>query len=195
MDGNGFSTQGAPVRRSVAGFLVGNVAVINTRRRANSGRAGDPGIDLGAIDAAGVRMSETSHESCQPRAGAGLRRRIRRQRRHIRGLENARTKARTLARLQSEARTHKRVWFQFGVILDVLLQRHRRMPFAGYREADNKGRTFRVQIVVAQNFAAMFADDAINRYSGPSPSPGHVFGRNERSKMCSDRQCGAVVAE
>jgi len=29
-------------------------------------------------------------------------------------LENGRTKARTVARLQSEARTHKRVWFQFA---------------------------------------------------------------------------------
>src|SRR6266852_6055587 len=48
-----------------------------------------------------------------------------------------------------------------------------------YREADDKGRSFRVQVVVTHNFAAMFADDAIANTQAQTGTLADVLGGKE----------------
>src|SRR5208337_481460 len=49
-----------------------------------------------------------------------------------------------------------------------------------YREADDKGGSFRVQVVVTNNFAAMFVDNAIANAEAQTSTLADVFGGEER---------------
>src|SRR5260370_6928425 len=50
------------------------------------------------------------------------------------------------------------------------------------READDKGRSFRVQVVVTHNLSAMFADDAIANTQAQTSTLADVLGGKERIK-------------
>src|SRR5467141_2660508 len=54
--------------------------------------------------------------------------------------------------------------------------------FGCHREADDKGRSFRVQVVVTHNLSAMFADNAIANTQAQTGTLANVLGGKERIK-------------